>query len=132
MVNDGPEIEEMESVLLHYGRDVNLSQYWKTIRCPFHSNGFERNPSARATTSAFTCNSCDAKGDCYGLIMKVEDCDFLSAKQILEAIVGRSFGDVSKPATRKSWGVAPFSEGSGAGDDRELPTGVRGFPDLWG
>lgn len=130
-MRDHDDREDMQLVLAHYGRDVDLGSGWKTISCPFHSDGNEKHPSARACLSAFTCNSCGVQGDSVAVIMEVEKCDVARAFKVLEGIVGRTYGGVSKTTARKSWGVDPFSEGSDERDDRALPPGVRKLPDLW-
>ena len=119
---------DMHAVLAHYGLDVLLTSSWRPVLCPFHDD-HER--SAGACLGGFKCLACGVTGDGIKVIMEVERCDFSSALGKYEAITGDRGGRVSKPVTRKSWGIPPFGARDNAENDGGFSTGVRQQPDLW-
>ena len=119
----------MVGILHHYGLDVNLTDRWRTVLCPFHE---EDHPSARASLAGFACLACGVRGDGIKLIMERERVDFSRAVELYEEWTGDGFKRVSKPTRRKSWGIPPLGEGSDSGDDRVIQDGFRKLPDLWG
>lgn len=77
------------ALLEHYEWDGRASGYgsWQNTRCPFHS---DRNPSARVNEEegVFHCHVCDVSGDAYAVVMTVEHCDFLKAKELIREWTG--------------------------------------------
>lgn len=126
---DSTQIDEMQAILACYGTSADLTDNWKTIRCPFHD---DVHASGRAITTAFFCNVCGKKGSCISLLMEVERCDVSRAFEILEGITGGSYKRVPITTKRKSWGVDPWREGTESTNDKSLPARHGGFPDLWG
>ncbi|MGD0465909.1 MAG: CHC2 zinc finger domain-containing protein [Gammaproteobacteria bacterium] len=58
------------------------------IRCPFHKNGAEKNPSLNLhqLDGYFKCHSCGAKGgDILAFFMKVTNMSFIDAAKVLNA-----------------------------------------------
>ena len=124
------ELDCMEAVLTHYGMEPkHLDSSWRSVLCPFHG---DIRPSARAKDTGFACLACGIKGNVITLVMKVEQVEANRAFEILEELTGESHRRVSKPVTRKSWGVPPFSEGDKPRVNQTFQTGIRRFPDLGG
>jgi CHC2-type zinc finger protein len=66
---------------------ANAGGYWK-IRCPFHKNGQEKNPSLNIHQESghFKCQACGAKGgDIIGLYRQITGATFIDAAKALGA-----------------------------------------------
>lgn len=76
-------------VLSHYHWDGVARGYgaWGNTRCPFHG---DRTPSARVNEEegVFHCYVCDVSGDAYAVVMSVEQCDFMRAKELIREWTG--------------------------------------------
>lgn len=120
---------DMGAVLSWYaGFDVALYAGWRPLRCPFHN---EKHASASACLTGFKCHVCDIYGDAISVIQRREQVDFSGALALYERITGDRVGRVSKPTTRKSWGVPPFGESDHPKNDGGFQARVREKPDFW-
>ena len=121
---------DMEAILRHYGVDVQLGTMFRKVHCvsPDHSDS---HASAGASVVGYRCHTCGLSGDGIKLIMEVEHVDFAGAVALYEDWTGDSHHRVSKPVTRKSWGVDPFESRDQSTNDSSFQAGVRRQPDLW-
>lgn len=88
-------------VLEHYGFDIlDPGSGWFKVKCLFHDDTM---PSATVNAQAqvYKCFVCDVGGDAYEVVQWKEGCDFVSAKSILEEILGDEFSSVSQQPARR-------------------------------
>lgn len=115
-------------VLEHYGVMVKPNKVKQMVRCPIHR---ERRASCTVALEGpddewFRCHACDAKGDVFDLVMRMESCDFKAALAVIEGIPGAKDGRVREaPRPRRS---VSGSSGSGPRYVRPIPARVRRKP----
>ena len=63
----------MKDVLAKYGIKVNRNNM---CCCPIHN---EKHPSMQVFPDGFKCHACQAGGDIFAFVMKMENCDFKQA-----------------------------------------------------
>lgn len=68
------------------------------VVCPFHG---DKNASMKiyANTNTFHCFGCEADGDIFAFVQKMENCDFFKA---LEIVAGENFSRYERPEPPKS------------------------------
>lgn len=110
----------LESVLEHYGVDFREKQGGQKILCPVHS---DRKPSLSLDLSKglWNCQSCEAQGDSWSLLMKMESCDFRTAvgladKLGLDRVDGSGAADGRRGSVRQR--VRSVYAGQAADEDR--------------
>ena len=90
-------------VVEHYGGRVPTRQgLYLRVRCPFHG---DTHPSASINqqTQRFHCFVCDFNGDAIAIVRWQEGCSYADALTKVEAITGKSDGQVRKPAGDSEW-----------------------------
>ena len=89
-------------VLEHYGigEFAQVRYGWNRCRCPFHD---DTTPSASVNydEGRFYCFVCGINEDALGLIMRLEPCDFVTAKSIAKSSFGGSDESVSEQPGRR-------------------------------
>ena len=116
------------AVLFHYGVQFSPNRRRQKIKCPIHG---ERNASCTLSLDAdaewFNCFSCGAKGDVYEFVKGMENCDFQTARNIIEGIPGAQDGRVQRADEPRRRSVS-----DGSGDKpryrRTVPARVRRSP----
>lgn len=86
--------------------------------CPFHA---ERTPSfyVDPQRKLFKCfGRCDAGGDVFGFIMRVEQCDFSRALRIVAGVARESEPRSGERLRTREGGVAPSAREAGASISR--------------
>lgn len=88
----------MPDLLRQYDADVEDTEYWVSIKCPFHD---DNRPSARYNGTGFICNGCGIKGDVISVIQQVEGISYADARSRAERLSENSSGSVPGRTTRK-------------------------------
>ncbi|MER7445012.1 CHC2 zinc finger domain-containing protein [Micromonospora avicenniae] len=121
----------IDRILEHYGAPfVPSGNGWRKMRCPFQEKDNNPSASVNVTTGRFKCFSCGLNEDAYGIVIwKGDASDFPSAKQFIEDLLGRSYGDVSRQPAGKPRRRGVFEESRTAVGQRSIfQTRVRREP----
>lgn len=81
----------MRDVLARYGLAANRTGF---IRCPFHRG--DREASMKVYDRDFHCFGCGENGDVFSFVMKMENCSFSDAFQLLGGTYEHKANDFSK------------------------------------
>lgn len=81
----------MRDVLARYGLAANRAGF---IRCPFHQG--DREASMKVYDRDFHCFGCGENGDVFSFVMKMENCSFSDAFQLLGGAYEHKANDFSK------------------------------------
>ena len=81
----------MRDVLARYGLAANRAGF---IRCPFHQG--DREASMKVYDQDFHCFGCGENGDVFSFVMKMENCSFSDAFQLLGGTYEHKANDFSK------------------------------------
>lgn len=81
----------MRDVLTRYGLAANRAGF---IRCPFHQG--DREASMKVYDRDFHCFGCGENGDVFSFVMKMENCSFSDAFQLLGGTYEHKANDFSK------------------------------------
>lgn len=81
----------MKDVLARYGLLANRAGF---IRCPFHRG--DREASMKVYDRDFHCFGCGENGDVFSFVMKMENCSFSDAFQLLGGTYEHKANDFSK------------------------------------
>ncbi len=117
-------------VLRHYGGEVKEG-ISKPVRCVMHR---DTHRSAVMTTlgqneGLYFCHTCGKGGDGYTIIMEMEGCDFVTAKQRATTIAPKSSGEISSSIKPRSKGLLGkprvLSENRSGLSSRNRPTRLR-------
>ena len=81
----------MRDALARYGLTANRAGF---IRCPFHQG--DREASMKVYERDFHCFGCGANGDIFSFIMKMENCSFSDAFQMMGGTYEHKGNDFSR------------------------------------
>lgn len=127
-----PSKLDIRAVVEHYGGEAPVMGGARGVkmRC-FLPGHYDSQPSASLYEEKgyYRCFTCDVSLDGYGLIMKMESCDFPSAiTHGVEKFGGSNRavpGAAAKPRRRAPLRLSERGAGSGSPDHHALPTGSR-------
>lgn len=73
---------DMADLVTRYAENVRVFGDRIQARCPFHN---DRSPSFSASIDkrVFYCHGCGEKGDCFSLVMRLDNCSFPEALKTL-------------------------------------------------
>lgn len=81
----------MRDILSRYGLIANRAGF---IRCPFHQG--DREASMKVYERDFHCFGCGVNGDIFSFVMKMENCSFAEAFQMLGGTYEHKANDFSR------------------------------------
>ena len=74
--NEVKDRVKMIDIMNYYGLKEKNSKY----NCPFHGDS---NPSLSIKDGMFNCFACDTKGSIFDFVMRMENCEFPAAKDLI-------------------------------------------------